>query len=205
MDLSSARNAGIDYKGEYISFVDSDDWIEPDMYEQLFSIIVEYDVLLAMGGRYDVYENSLTDKKRFTYAERTLLSTEQLLPKMLLGQGCDSTAWDKLYHKSLWEEIRFPEGENFEDIATIYRAVIEAKRIAVCDEPFYNYLHRSGSITTSPFTFAYVDYPKHTRKMLKEIMRIYPYLEKYAVYSHIPYLCAYDCHKQAKPYRRLLF
>lgn len=184
--LSAARNCGIECcHGDYIGFVDSDDWIEPDMYEKLYNTIVKYNVPLAMGGRFDIYENCLTDKKRTTYGNEKVISAQQLLPKMLLGDGCDSVAWDKLYHKSLWKEIRFPDGEIFEDIAIMYKLIIKANKIAICDDPLYNYYHRSGSITESSFNPAYLAYPKHTRKMLEEIAVMHPDLERYAIYSHI--------------------
>ena len=184
--LSNARNHGIACaRGEYISFVDSDDWIEHDMYEKLYNVMVKYQVPLVIGGRYDVFEDRLDDKKRNTFGKEALLSAEELLPNMLLGRGCDSSAWGKLYHKSFWDTIQFPEGKIFEDIAIMYKVVIAAKRIAICDDPLYNYYHRRNSITSSTFNLKLLDYPNHTRKLFKEITTQFPSLEPYAAIAHI--------------------
>ena len=61
VDLSSARNAGLDIaKGEYIGFIDSDDWIESDMYESLYNALIEHSADISVCGRYIVEGNGIT-------------------------------------------------------------------------------------------------------------------------------------------------
>ena len=168
--ISSARNAGLEVcSGEYIAFVDSDDWIELEMYSILIKAIKDNCAEMAIAGRYDVFES--TDLKISGRCPEVcgVYLPNEILPKMLLGQHYDSAVWDKLYHSSLWKVIRFPNGKIYEDVAIMYKVVLSCKKIVTVTNLLYNYYHREDSIVTSKFREALFDYPDNTRKMLDDI------------------------------------
>lgn len=144
--LSDARNAGIDCaEGECFIFVDSDDWVESTMVEHLVSTYKKYGVKLATCGRY-ITDGQLTSAVTFNGSERVYTSKEAL-NEILSGKAIDVAAWDKIYSRELFEEIRFPVGENNEDIAVFYKIIDKAGKVAHCGTPEYYYRNRPGSIT----------------------------------------------------------
>ena len=141
--LSAARNLGLsEAKGEYIGFVDSDDWIEPDMYEVLLRRLEETGADIGVCGLW--YENGST-------------STPSKIPdviyegadslKALLDRKISNHAWNKLYRRTVFDFVSFPEGRNHEDIATMHRILNEAQIVAVIPDPEYHYRQRTDSIT----------------------------------------------------------
>ena len=184
--LSSARNAGIEIaKGEYLGFVDSDDWIEPAMYEHMLKLARKYDVKLVCAGRYDF--SSRTGKKTVGLCpekEETITGME-LLGRVFTWNQCDSAAWDKLYHRSLFREIRYPLGQISEDVAMFYKLAELVDRAAMCDKPLYNYYHRPGSITTAKLSEKTFHFPNHTKEIYSYIRENHPELTDHARYLRI--------------------
>jgi len=183
--LSSARNAGLDLcHGAYLSFVDSDDWIEPNFYSKMLSTLENANAELVCAGRFDVYET--TGKKQIGLCPRTKRSicTSEMLQKMLTWDECDSSVCDKIYAAILWDRERFPVGTVSEDVAVMYRVVARSKGIRLLPEPLYNYYHRQGSISTSSFS----EKSNHIVETSKTI-------ERY-IQEHYP-----DCMAEAKYFR----
>ena len=146
--LSDARNFGIERaKGEYIAFVDSDDYVEIDMYEKLYNKAKEENADLVVCDYFHEKENSL--KYRFVTAAMDETASIEEKPHYL--RHVSSYAWNKLYRRELFTEkgFRFPT-QWFEDSAVVYNIVAEAGRIAVVHEGLYYYrIERNGSITGS--------------------------------------------------------
>ena len=144
--LSDARNAGIDIAhGEYFVFVDSDDWIESTMVEHLLSTCKKYNVEMAACARY-ITDGQSTSVTAFAGPER-VYTAEEALYEILSGKSIDVAAWDKIYARNLFEEIRFPVGENNEDIAVFYKIIDLAGKVAHTGTIEYFYRSRPGSIT----------------------------------------------------------
>jgi len=169
--LSSARNTGLEAAtGECIAFVDSDDWIESDAYAHLLDLMEKHQVKLVCGGRYDVSGKTGQRTVGLCPRREEVISGEELAGRIFLWDGCDSSACDKLYHSSLLENFRYPEGKVCEDVPVTYKIVLQADRVAMSDKPFYNYYHRPGSISMAfSITEKTFHFSQHTEV-------IYPYI-----------------------------
>ena len=109
--LSSARNAGIDIaQGEYIGFIDSDDTIEPYMYEKLYDAIHNDKTKLAVCAVNYVYESGEVLRKKSTGRDMTFDFYHAMI-EMNTHRIFDMGAWSKLYHRDLFDDLRFPVGK----------------------------------------------------------------------------------------------
>lgn len=142
--LSSARNTGLDIAtGEWVGFVDSDDWVEPDMYEYLLSGAQQARADIAVCG---VWEEWPDRRLCRSCSQAESFDTEGGLEQFFLRKKYSHSAWDKLYRRTLFAGIRFPEGQNFEDIATTHRVFERAKAVRLLPEAKYHYRQRPDSI-----------------------------------------------------------
>ncbi len=173
--LSDARNTGLDLaKGEYISFVDSDDWIRKDAYEILYDRIREFRADIVCFGMTELYEKS----RNALYLPQSsgVMDTEGALKKLMLGDGCGPSVCDKLFKRQVFEKIRFPAGKISEDIAVMYRVFDHAERIGFVNDCFYYYRHRSGSITTASYDKKYLVIADYARDMIRYMKKRHPAL-----------------------------
>lgn len=150
--LSDARNAGIDIcKGDYIGFVDSDDYISENMYEHLLEHCIKYNADMSICGIYAINEDYSNPSiyNPMIYKETTLSNIEALRHLFLTFDVNFEVAWNKLYKRHLFfnkDNIRYPYGKLHEDTYTTYKLLYYANNIAVFNEPLYYYVQRSGSI-----------------------------------------------------------
>ena len=145
--LSSARNAGIDRAtGEYISFVDSDDYIEANMIELLYEGIIKYDAEIAICNHYVEKKERLL--MELPPVDRECVYTKREAMKLLLEDVVmKNYAWDKLYKTELFQKVRYPIGRNYEDIGTTYLLFDQANRICQLQGYEYYYQMREDSIS----------------------------------------------------------
>jgi len=184
--LSSARNAAMEIaQGEYFGFVDSDDWIEPEMYQTLHAGIQKYGAKMAYGGRYDVDGTTGEKTPGLCPQKEECITGMEMLGRVFLWDHCDSAAWDKLYHRSLFEDIRYPQGYNSEDVAIFYKLMERTDKVAMCNKPLYNYLHRPNSITTAKLSDKTFHFLHHTDIIYPYIQKNHPELTDRARYFHI--------------------
>ncbi|GEM_PF-169264 len=143
--LSVARNKGIEAaRGYYLAFVDSDDWLEPDMYRILIMLVDTYDADIAECAYVKVYEDGDRGKLNFTGHIRVVDSIKAL--QEFRQTNCwHVVVWNKIYRRHLWEQIRFPEGRVHEDDATTYKLYYGAARIVQIDLALINYRQRRDS------------------------------------------------------------
>jgi glycosyltransferase involved in cell wall biosynthesis len=154
--LSEARNVGLQHStGEYIGFVDSDDYIAPNMYELLHNMCKEYDVKLACC-RWCFESEDGNDS--FSVPEPThikrVVKDDELLMAFLTNRGnifASISVWDRLYHRSIIQNLTFPRGKCYEDLVYSVKAVINAGECGYVDEAFYHYRIRKDSITQEDF------------------------------------------------------
>lgn len=177
--ISSARNAGLKIaEGELIGFVDSDDWIDPDMFSYLQSVLAENsaDIVTCAAA-----PESLPDKQNTV----TVLDMESAMSSLLDGGKVDNSVWNKLYTRNVWDGVFFPEGMILEDAATIYKCILKAKRIVVTEYPCYHYRIRQGSILHTAFTKKNFDGVKASKSRLDDICIHAPVLKQKAANAYV--------------------
>ena len=181
--LSDARNAGIDIaKGDYFAFVDSDDWLEPDAYEAMLAVMKKYDAKMVCAGRYD--EDGVTGQqtKGLCPVKEEFVPGKELVRRILRWDHLDSAAWDKLYARELFRNIRYPVGRVVEDVPTTYRLVLLAGGAAMLPKPVCHYLHREQSITNACVSEKTFHAPQHAAQVYEDIRSSFPELERDARY-----------------------
>lgn len=160
--LSEARNAGLDIaRGEYIGFVDSDDYISPNMYELLLNKIVLTKADMAVCNYKYVNEQyqSIEYRNNNMPIKNEVLETDEYLNRLIGKCGWYYVpAWNKLYCKNIFDNIRFPKGKQHEDEFLIHRIVYECNHIVCLRQSLYNYVQRSSSIMNQKFNPKNMDY-----------------------------------------------
>ena len=176
--LSDARNAGIEAAtGDYIAFVDSDDWIKPQMFETMLTTITKEKADICACNILSCYPDR---QIAWGCREYTVGDSETILSMLYSDTTYPVSAWNKLYRRELWREIRFPKGKICEDAFTTYLLVDEANRIVQIPEALYCYRIRENSIMTSAFSTKRMDEEEAWRSNYQFIRQHYPKLCKVA-------------------------
>ena len=162
--LSDARNYGIEHsKGEYITFVDSDDWLKETFLEDLYEAITRTgaDIALSTYIIYDDFQSVYNIPVIGEYYEHIWMSDEFIreLPQLEMKDNSYSTSWAKLFKKELFCTIRFPKGKLIEDTRTNIKLFLESSRLVYINKCLYFYRIRGGSIIQTI-----------TEKLLKDVL-----------------------------------
>ena len=149
--LSSARNYGIERAhGTYLSFIDGDDWVKKDFIEVLYKNIKQANAELSIIGYSLIWDNGnekcMTDEKAYC-----VFNQNEAIHELFAQEKMGCMAWQRLYHKSIFEDIRFPEGKLFEDVAIALDVVKKCQTVVWTGQSKYYYYQRSGSIVNSTF------------------------------------------------------
>ncbi len=164
---SSARNIGIENaKGEYIVFIDSDDYIETNMLSSLLKKALENDVKLVIGGMIIDGYKKIVRPDSLTIS--TKLDVKTALHYFMLGHW--HSACTNLYHRSIFENLKFAENESNEDYYLNFFAIQKAKFVYVDLNIFYHYVKREGSNTTARATLKNLDWVFHTKNIYNLIL-----------------------------------
>lgn len=149
--LSDARNFGLKHAaGEFVGFVDSDDFVEHDMYEKMLRKAQDTDSDVVVCRINRISESTGKSVVQDMPHKNSFGSSVKESPEIILASK--PYAWNKLYKKKLFTDnnIFFPKGQHFEDSATTYNILLLANKIELVDEPFYNYIvDRAGAITNT--------------------------------------------------------
>ena len=145
--LSKARNVGVAHaQAELITFIDSDDYIHPQMFATMVPYLQEHnlDIISCTSTRKNVViKEMIGTGKLECYDHRTAVS---------MGLRDDNvSAWGKIYKKELLEKVQFPVGRVFEDLGTLYKIFNECHKVGWLDYQFYHYIKRENSITQRSF------------------------------------------------------
>lgn len=186
--LSDARNAGIEVaKGDYLAFVDSDDWLEPDAFEAMLALAEKYDAKMVCAGRYNEDGATGIQSKGLCPEKEEFVPGKELVRRIFRWDHLDSAAWDKLYARELFREIRYPVGRVVEDVPTTYHLVLLAGGAAMLPRPVYHYVCREQSITNAPVSPKSFHGPENAALVYEDIRAAYPELEPDARYFRTMY------------------
>ena len=143
--LSDARNHGIDIAtGDYITFIDSDDFYELDLFEKFIENITNKDCDIYCFKTKEIYENN--QSYEFSKNKNIVNINNIHCMKDILDY---KIVCNKIFARKLFINTRFPIGKNFEDIGTTYKLILNSKNIIVDYSEYYGYLKRNDSITGS--------------------------------------------------------
>ena len=156
--LSASRNRMLkEATGDYVLFVDSDDWVLPYLIERLIVLISEKDADIAACGYIKAKTDSIESVPRHNWRISTYTGKE-FADDMTRLFGCRSFAWGRLIRKSLADSLSFPEGRIFEDTYAMPKfALNSCKSVVYTKEPLYIYRIRKDSISHMHFTLKRTD------------------------------------------------
>ncbi len=189
--LSSARNVGIDMaKGDYITFVDSDDFVDSNMIEKMLKEAVDRSADLVICNRIYYYENGKTIVKK-KYDKTAEMTPCESLRELMLGKKYDMAAWAKMYKKELFNDIRFPVGKISEDYFVMYKLFDLSNKVVLIPDHLYYYAQRKGSISKTPkLRYDYIDAAKEQRDY---ILKKYPNMTDLAHAAYgLSHMTVYD-------------
>lgn len=157
-NIGSGRNAGLDAaQGDYITFIDDDDWAEPDFLEFLLHLLQENSADVSICGAADKVFN-----------EKKTMNAEEALIELMWRKKYNMAFPTKLFRRELIENLRFPEEGTYDDIALMYRLLAEAKTVAYHGLPKYTFYRHSGN--NSAWT---TDHSLLTPETLEEYLSAY--------------------------------
>ena len=185
--LSTARNTGLNWfyeqnNSDYILFSDSDDWLHPQQLEILMRGITQNDVKISVCNYMRVTEE--IPHENYVSTEFELTSPEDFLVNHSWQYNY---AWGKLYHKSVFQDIRYPVGKNFEDTFTTYKVLHKCEKIAYTDLPLHYYLRNESGISRSPWNTSELvifDAMKEQMKFYKENCLTKAYEKEFELFVH---------------------
>lgn len=189
--LSSARNAGMKVmEGEFVTFIDSDDYVSPFYVEHLFNALRIDDADLAVSWFAEVNEGEKIDTNgRENLSCYEQLNQKQSLQHLLYQDGIETSAWGKLYKSDLIEGLRYPEGKLYEDIPVTSQYILKSKSVALIRNVDYYYLQRKASIQYQSFNTKKMDGIYHLEAMTASVMEKYPDLKSAAYCRELSFAC----------------
>lgn len=174
--LSDARNVGMTAaNGDFLMFVDSDDWLEKSAVECLYQLLLSSNAQIAIGGmqRVEDQTNRIL-KSDFDGTKNIVSMTNSQAMEEFFRNGC--AAWGRLYRRNIHSGIEFPVGEINEDEAIVLLLLDRCNIVVQTNEVVYNYRCRAESITTSTFSEKKLAWYRHCQDNLRWVQPHHPEL-----------------------------
>lgn len=169
-DLSSARNLGLELAtSEYVSFIDSDDTLQPDTYETLYGFAKPNDLDLVYFNHVQIFDDRPPKYAFRETGDAMVLTPKRLLMKQFMHKA-PVTACTMLVRRHLFDNLKFPEFIYYEDRAFTYLLINSCKKVGYYDKAFYNYYQRSGSIVHTRSWKHYYDFAHAEKNRLEFIL-----------------------------------
>ena len=177
--LSDARNYGVERAtGDYIGFVDSDDYIDSEMYEELYEAIKKENVDVVECNLKIIYPDRVelfTEQKYYNVYTKQEYLEEYLKIEKIFGSACV-----RLIKSDIAKKLKFPVGKLYEDTYYAYDLIEKVDRYVIMNNPYYNYLMRENSITNAKFNPRILDLIEIVEKFHKTTYENYPGLKEAA-------------------------
>jgi len=202
--LSSARNTGIKIaKGDFIGFVDSDDYIAENMYKKLYDLCIDNNCEISVCKFGEEVDGEIINTKE--YESLKIMDNEEGMKELFKGILYRFSSCNKLFKREVFKDIIFPKGRIHEDLSTTYRLFANANKIAYINYAGYIYVKRSDSILTSSYSEKRLDAFIGWSEILDFINEKYPMLKDtvyacytYACIDHMNYILNQVQHKDEK-------
>lgn len=190
---SDARNVGINVaEGEFYSFIDGDDFIEPDTYECMVAEMRNPDVSIVAAGLIDVDIQGITTFR--VSPRRQTLTKEEAFKDIFGGKGyITQSSGNKLFRSSLFEKIRYKKGIINEDMEILPRLLDISNSVVLLDKPVYHYIKKPGSVTTSSYSMKRYEAIRIEEDVYRMCKAKYPDLQPYAGYYELRSLYGMLC------------
>lgn len=173
--LSDARNAGLAIaSGQYIGFVDSDDWISKDMYEKLYRNLCNTQSDISACGVEMFWPDGSV--RTLTSESNRILENMEAMEELISEKMIKQPVWYKLYKSELIKGCPFEKGKYHEDMFWTYKIVAKAKRICVFSDLLYHYRQRNNSIMGNEYSIKRLDIMEAKNKRYYFIKKEYPSL-----------------------------
>ena len=180
--LSDTRNIGIKKAtGDYIGFVDSDDYIDKKMFKKLIEGAEKYQCDIAMCDITETY--SQNDKEKQQTSEYIKMNKKQAIDQLLYDRNIGNYIVVKLIKKELFKGIEFPVGKLYEDISTTYKLFNRAENIIYIPEEMYHYYQREDSLVNNITNQSIQYYIQAVFDRYYDLKNNYNFLDIYSVYS----------------------
>lgn len=172
MGVSAVRNVGLDIaKGQYIGFVDSDDYIDEDMFEYLLKIMKENNCEISCCNFSKSCKTVTTKNDNKT----TVYDSKASLMELALDRNINGYLWNKLINRNLFESMRFCEDISIsEDKLILWELLKKCNRVCVSDKVCYHYIQHEESLCNSQFSKKRLDILKVNMKILNEAQKLFP-------------------------------
>lgn len=182
--VSAARNNAVKRSsGEYITFIDPDDYITEDYIEYLISLIKKYRAEISAGGSIYQYEGKDVKKPK-AESFSSFYSPDEAISRMNYVIGFGTVAWAKMYKRYLVEAHPYPVGKRYEDIATTYKIIGDSSGLAYGDKQIYIWYQRPNSFVHKAFDGRQLDGIEATKDQLIYVQERFPKAVSAAKYRY---------------------
>lgn len=187
--VSRARNIGLDFAhGDFISFVDSDDYLIPEMYERMYKNLIDNKADVSICGIMDYFtkrDGSIEKVRQSCIDGFFILDGEKAMEESLKSRLFSVNPVNKLFKRKLFDSIRYPEGKISEDAFLIPSVLLNADVVIYDSFPMYHYIRRENSITTSNFSPKDWDIVEAYERHLKITEKNFPNILKAAEFRYL--------------------
>ncbi len=175
--LAQVRNVSVAAaRGEYITFVDSDDAAEPTLLEVLMRDMTAADADVSICSWSEVSDDGVRTELTWDGKEEgfKVWETQEAVRTLLYQKGIDNNTWGKLYRREVLAGIEFPAGRIYEDLAVMYQILLKSRRVCYRPEALYLYTCNTSGISQSAFTPRRMDLIDMAEKMYQDVESNYP-------------------------------
>lgn len=173
--LSAARNLGLEHAaGQYYAFVDSDDYVEPDMYERLYRAIRSGGSDIAVCGHF--VEGKGRALNTIMFEREAVYTAGQCMELFITSdrKSIGAMVWNKLFRSEVFEGIQFPAGHTYEDIWIFSKIINRCAKVQVIPDVLYHHRMNPSSITHNRTYKDFLDSFKSRRALVLDVKKQYP-------------------------------